>query len=129
MKNQKISDANVVGWYGDSVRSSATLNQADALTNALTNAGRAGLLSVNDYFLTLMTVMMGMERVEYAIGSFFEAMSDGVVVTVVVVVTHFGFGWGINGCFGVKFGDFSACLRSSARSAVSFNKNLSAWFG
>ena len=127
LKDKKIADANVVGWYGDGVRSSATLNQADALADTLTNAGWAGVLSVNDYFLTLMMVMMGMERMEYAVSSFFEAMADGVVVTVVVVVAHFGFGWGINGCFRVNFGDLSACLRGSP--AVSFNDNLSAWFG
>lgn len=128
LKDKKIADADVVAWYGDGVRSSATLNQADALANTLTNAGRAGLVSVNDYFLTLM-VVMGMERMKYAVGSFFEAMADGVVVTVVVVVTHFGFGWVVNGCFGVNFGEFSTCLRTSGSPAFSFNNNLSAWFG
>lgn len=91
LKDEKIADAYVVGRYGDGVRSSATLNQADAFANTLANAGGAGLLSVNDYFLALM-VVMGMERMKNTVGSFFEAMADGVVVPVVVVVTHFGFG-------------------------------------
>lgn len=91
LKDEKIADADVVGWYGYGVRSSATLHQADAFANTLANAGRAGLLSVNDYFLALMMVVMGVERMENTVGSFFEAMADGVVVPVVVVVTHFGF--------------------------------------
>lgn len=91
LKDEKIADADMVAWNGDGIRSSATLNQADAFANTLANAGRAGLLPVNDYFLALM-MMVGMERMENTVGSFFEAMADGVVVTVVVVVTHFGFG-------------------------------------
>lgn len=80
----------MVTWNGNGIRSSATLNQADAFANTLSNAGRAGLFPVNDYFLALM--MVGMEGMENTVGCFFEAMADGVVVTVVVVVTHFGFG-------------------------------------
>lgn len=90
LKNEKIADTDMVAWNGDGIRSSATLNQADAFANTLANAGGAGLLPVNDYFFALM--MVGMERMENTVGSFFKAMADGVVVTVVVVVTHFGFG-------------------------------------
>lgn len=87
LKDEKIADTDMMTWNGDSIRSTATLNKADAFANTLANAGRAGLLPVDDYFLALMVV--GMERMKNTVGSFFEAVADGVIVSVVVVVTHF----------------------------------------
>lgn len=120
LKDQKISDANVVAWDGDGIGSPSTLDEADALTDTATNPGRTTLFVLDDYLLTLVTVMMGMERMEDTVGGLFKAMAERVIVTVVVVVTHFGSRWWINGCFGFYF-DF---LLRSCGSTFSFDSKL-----
>lgn len=110
LEDQKISNADVVAWDGDGIGSPSTLDKANTLTNPTADSARTALLVLNDYLLTVMTVMMGMEWMEDTVGSLFQPLAERVIVTVVVVITHFGSRWWINGCFSFYF-DF--LLRSS----------------
>lgn len=120
LKDQKISDTDVVAWDGDRIGSPSPLDEADALTNTTTDPGGATLFVLHDYLLTLVTVMMRMKWMKDTVGSLFETMAEGVVVTVVIVVAHFGSRWWINGCFSFYF-DF---LLGSSGGAFSFDSNL-----
>lgn len=113
LKDQKITNADVMTGDSNRIRPSSTLYITNTLAYTITNSGWATFI-INDYFLTLsmmmmMMRMMGVEWVENAVRCFFHTMAEGVVLTLVVVVAHLGSGtgWWINGCFGFNFNLFS----------------------
>lgn len=84
---------------GDGIGSNTTLDEADALTDPIADAGWATVfLAVNDDLFTVGVVVMMVEWMHDTVGGALEAATEGVVVTVVVVVTHVSFR-GIDGCF------------------------------
>ncbi len=108
LNDQQIANADMVAGNGNGVGPSATLNEADALTHALTHARWTTVFFINDNLLTLVTVMVRMEGMKDAIGGSLKSVTNGVVVTFVVVVTHLGSlaVWWIDGGFGFE-SDFS----------------------
>ncbi len=89
LDDQEIPNANMVAGDGDRVGPYATLDDSNALADSLTNTGGTTVLTVDDNLLMFMT-MMRMERMQNAVGDSPDSVTDGVVVTFVVVVTHFG---------------------------------------
>jgi hypothetical protein len=84
LKHQKIPYADMMAWDRDGVGSSATLHQANALTNTITDAGGTALVVVHNDLLTVVT----MERMEDTVGRFLQSMTDGVIMAFVVEVSH-----------------------------------------
>lgn len=85
LQDEDVTDADEVAGDGDGLAGDtavAGLHNADLLTNALAEAGRATL--VNDDLLTVMVV----EGVQDTLSSALNAAAEGVVVTLVVVVAH-----------------------------------------
>ena len=75
-------------------REAATrLDEADALTNAVADAGWARCVAGDDHFFlataaAVVVVVMVVEGVKDAVGGALEAAAEAVVVAFVVVVTH-----------------------------------------
>lgn len=111
LKDQEITNADVVTRDGNGIGSSTTLDITYAFTDALTDAGWSTILLVNDYLLTLGTMTMGMERVKDAVGCFLNAVTEGVVATLIIIITHLG-RW-INGCFRFDSYFFARCGSST----------------
>ena len=101
LENQKVADADVVARDSDGMGSSAALDIADALTHTIADASWATIFLIDNHFLPLYTVTMGVEGVEDTISSFLEPVAEGVIAAFVVVVAHFR--WWINGGFGFNF--------------------------
>ena len=99
LKYQEITNANVVARNSNGIGSSATFDKANTLADTLANTGRATFI-INDYLLTLGVGVMGMEWMKDAVCCSLKSMADGMVATLVVVVTHFGFGGWIDSGFG-----------------------------
>ena len=91
----------MVAGDGDRVGSSTTFNKADALADAFAKTGWATVsLIVNDDLFTLgMVAMVWVERVHDTVRGALKAAAEGVVMTLVVVVTHVSL-WGVDCCFG-----------------------------
>lgn len=90
LEDQDVADADVVTGDGDGVLggAGARLHDADFLTDAITETNWATVVS-NDGVLTVVMMMVVMvEGVHDAVGSALHTTPEGVVVTVVVVVTH-----------------------------------------
>jgi hypothetical protein len=88
LKDQDVANADEVDGDGDGLAGGALvtgLHNADLLANTFGEAGWATLVS--DDFLTVMVVMV-VEGVQNAVGSTLHATAEGVVLTLVVVVTH-----------------------------------------
>ena len=86
---------------GDSSGDTATtLDIADSLLHAVANASRTAdtVLLFND---DLFTSMVMAERVEDTVSGLLKPVTEGVVVTLVVVVSHFRSVWWIYCCFDV----------------------------
>lgn len=68
---------------------SARLDKADLLADALSHAARTTFFIFNDHLFAIMMVMVAAaEGVCDTIGSTLEAPAEGVIFTLVVVVTH-----------------------------------------
>jgi len=88
LEDQEVTNADMVARDRDGFGGSATaLNVADRLMVTLTDAMRATLtiLLLDNHLLSLM--FRG-EGVEHAVSGFLKAMTERVVMTFVVVVTH-----------------------------------------
>lgn len=88
LKDQDVANADEVDGDGDGLASDTLvtgLDNADLLANTFGEAGWATLVS--DDFLTVMVVVV-VEGVQNAVGSTLHATAEGVVLTLVVVVTH-----------------------------------------
>lgn len=116
LKDQDVTNADKVAGDGDGLASGAPvtgLHDADLLTDTLRVAGWTTLVS--DDILTV--VVMVVEGVQNAVGSTLHATAEGVVLTLVVVVTHLA----RCGC-GVT--DSSLRDRNRGRSVASGSGNL-----
>jgi hypothetical protein len=90
LENQDVADADEVAGDGDGFCSGlagAGLDDANSLTDAITVTNWATFVS-DDYFLTIVVMMVVVEWMRDAVDSTLHATAEGVVVTVVVVVTH-----------------------------------------
>lgn len=88
LEDQDVANADKVAGDRDGLASDALvtgLHNADLLANTFGEAGWTTLVS--DDFLTVMVVMV-VEGVQNAVGSTLHATAEGVVLTLVVVVTH-----------------------------------------
>lgn len=88
LQDEDVADADEVAGDGDgfgSIGAAAGLDDADVLADAVAEAGGAALVWVGE--LVLLQVML--MRVDQTIGGPFNAAAKGVVLTLVVVVTHF----------------------------------------
>ena len=88
LENQEVTNADVVARNGDGiVRMAATLNITDRLMHTIADARwtTLAIFFLNDYLLALM---LGREWVEDTVSGFLEAVTEGVVMTLVVVVSH-----------------------------------------
>ena len=89
LKDQQITDANVMARDGDCVWASTAIDEANSLTDSFaytrwTILGNGNLLTV--------VMMVRMERMKDTVGSFLDSVSnsltEGVIATGIVVVTH-----------------------------------------
>ena len=89
MQDQKISNTDVVARNGDGVWPTPAFNVSNMFAHPITNPSGTvvAIFLLDDNLLTLPFVVR-MERVEDAIGGLFQAVSEGVIASVVVVVTH-----------------------------------------
>ncbi len=87
LNDQQIANPDMVAGNGDRVWPSTSLDEADTLTHPITYTSWATVFSVHDNFFTLVTTMV---RMKDTISGPLEAVTDGVVVTFVVVVAHLG---------------------------------------
>lgn len=88
LKDQDVANADKVAGDRDRLASDALvtgLHNADFLTDTFGEAGWTTLVS--DDFFTMVVVMV-VEGVQNAVGSTLHATAEGVVLTLVVVVTH-----------------------------------------
>lgn len=88
LNDQQIADPDMVAGNGDGVGPSTSLDETDALTHAITHTSGAAVFSVDDNLFTVVTMMM--EGMKDTIGGSLDPVTDGVVVTFVVVVAHLG---------------------------------------
>jgi hypothetical protein len=100
LEDQDVADANKVAGDGDRLGGGATtgLNDADILADTVPVTNWTAFVSDDNFFTVRVVVMMVLviEGVKDAVGSAFHATTEGVVVTVVVVVTHLASGGLIN---------------------------------
>lgn len=90
LENQDVADADEVAGDGDGFCSGlacAGLDDANILADAITVTNWATFVS-DDYFLTIVLMMVVVEWMRDAVDSTLHTTAEGVVVTVVVVVTH-----------------------------------------
>ena len=84
----------MVAWNGDGVWPSPTFNVTHVLTDTFSYAGGTTLttefsfIPIDDDLLTLGAVTVRMKWMEYMVSCVLNALADGVVASVVVVVTH-----------------------------------------
>ena len=90
LKDQQVANANVVAWDRDGVWPTATFDVTDTFTHPFTYTRGTTLFSINCYFFTLGAMMMGMERMKDAVGSFFKTVTERMIASRVVVVSHTG---------------------------------------
>ena len=94
LEDQEIADADVVAGNCDGVWANRTVDEPDALTDTLADAGWAAVFLFNDYLFAIMVVVVRVEGVEDAVRGFLNAVTKGVVPTFIIVVTHLGTsGW------------------------------------
>lgn len=100
LKDQQIANADVVAGDRDSVWANGAVDEADALTDTFTNPSGTAVFFINDYLLTLMAMVVRMERMKNTICGFLNAVTEGVVATIIIVVTHVGASGWIDSDFG-----------------------------
>ncbi len=100
LKDQQIANADVMAGNSDGVRANRALDETDALADTFANATWAAVLLINDYLLTLMAMVVRVEWMENTVCGFLNALTERVVATIVIVVTHLGTGWWVDGGFG-----------------------------
>ena len=100
LKDQEIANADVVAGNRNGVRANRAVDEADALTDTFADAGWAAIFLFNDYLLVFMVVVVRVEGMEDAIGGFLNAVTEGVVPTFIIVVTHLGTSGWVDGGFG-----------------------------
>ena len=90
LEDDDVSDSDVVARDRDGVAGAAAVDVADRLLHPVpvANGTTFAPFLLNDDLLAVMFVA-GMEGVENTIGGLFETMADRVVMSFVVVVTHF----------------------------------------
>lgn len=99
LEDQDVADAHEVAGdghgLGGGAAASTGLDNAHILTNTVPETNWSAIVSSDDNILTVVVIMMVMvmvvmvmERVHDAVGSAFHTTTEGVVVTVVVVVAH-----------------------------------------
>ena len=99
LEDQEIADANMVARDGDGIGCNTTLDEANALTHTFADAGWATVIfAIDDDFFTISAVMMWVEWMQDTVCGALKAATEGVVIAVVVVVTHISFR-GVDGCF------------------------------
>ena len=105
----------MVAGNGDSIWPPTTLKVADGLSHPLTDASGTALtlmmILLDDDFFSL-ALMVRMEGMEHAISGSLQPLAEGVVLTVVVVVTHVAFAFLVN--YNVFLGDVFFTSRSTA---------------
>lgn len=99
LKDQKIANADVVAGNRDGVWANGAVDEADALTDTFTNASWAAVFIINNYFLTLMAMVVRVEWMENTVCGFLNAVAERVMVTIIIVVTHVGASWWVDGGF------------------------------
>lgn len=102
LKDQDVADADEVAGdrHGLGGRGAATgtgLNDTDILADAFTETNWTAFVS-DDYVLAVVVTV----RVHDAVGSALHTTTEGVIVTVVVVVTHLARRRGINDSLGLE---------------------------
>ena len=128
LKHQKVTNTDVVTRDGDGLRSpSPSLDITNILRHSFTDAGRTtlALLFLNDYLLTLV---LGCERMENAVGCFLEAVTERVIVSLVVVVSHSWFAFFFENYFGFDAFFSRVMMRSTFKFNVVSRVNASAVF-
>jgi len=90
LQDQEVADADVVAWNGNGLgRTTTTLNVADSLVHSIADSRRAMLTMMMILFnYHLLTLMLGSERVEDTVSGLLKTMTERVVMTFVVVVSH-----------------------------------------
>lgn len=86
LEDEHVANADVVAWNGDGVGSTAA-----AVSLATAGAGNCDLAVFNHDLLPVMVVILvvtTMNWVQHLIRRTMESVTEGVVVTVLVVVTH-----------------------------------------
>ena len=107
MEDQQVANADVVAGNGDGVGANGTIDEADILTYTFAHAGGATIFLADDDLLVVVAVVMTtVEGMHHAVGGFLNTVAEGVVTAVVVVVTHVGAAWRINGSLGFDFDIF-----------------------
>lgn len=88
LKDDEVTDADELTRDRDGVggRATARLDEADLLTDTLSHAAGATLFIFDDHFFAFMPVRV--EGMGDTLGGTLEAAAEGVVFTLVVVVTH-----------------------------------------
>jgi hypothetical protein len=86
LKDYEITDADELARDGDGVawEAAARLDEADLLTDTFSHAGWATFFIFDDHLFAVMVT----EWVSNTIGGTLEATAEGVIFTLVVVVTH-----------------------------------------
>ena len=112
LEDQEVAHADEVAWDGDGVGrvSTAGTDNANSLADAVTDAGGTTLVSDN-----LILVLKGMED---AVSSALNSTAEGVVVAVVVVVTHLARRL-FDNCLTVDV-DFDVGLKTSSGTSVGY---------
>ena len=100
LEDQEIANADVVAGDRDGIGANGAFDEADVLTDALADAGWPAVFLFDDYLLVLMVVVLRVEGVEDAVRGFLNAVTEGVVPTFIIIVTHLGTRRWVDGGFG-----------------------------
>jgi hypothetical protein len=100
------------------------LDDADILTDTLTETNWAAFVSDNYIFAIVVIMVLVVEGVRDAVHSAFHTTTEGVVVTVVVVVTHLA-SWGMIN-YGSSLEDLNVGVGGSRGRLKSLYANLTA---
>lgn len=113
LNDQQIANPDMMAGNGDGVWPSTTLDETNTLTHTITHTSRAAVFSVDDNLFTIVTMMM--KGVKDTIGGSLDSVTDGVVMTFVVVVAHFGSmtAWYIDGGLAFGFDSYFSRLRGT----------------
>lgn len=88
LQNQEIANADMVAWDGDGIGDATAL---DVATGGLTTGSRHGNLAIfhdNVFFAISAVMSASVDRVEDAVGCAVKTVTKGVVMAVLVVVSH-----------------------------------------
>ena len=128
LKHQEVTNTDVVARDGDGLGGpSPSLDITNTLRHSFTDAGGTTLafLFLNDYLLTLV---LGVERVENAVSCFFKTVTERMIVAFVVVVSHSRFAFFFENYFGFDAFFSRLVIRSTFKFNVVSWVNASAVF-